>query len=107
MKGYMLSFFTVEAARYKGKHVTDWMLDLCKRLKLRGVTVIRAAEGFGAHGRLHSARFFELADQPVEIVLAVTEEECKRIFEELNKETIHLFYVKSEVEFGTINGRPQ
>ncbi len=107
MKGYMLSFFTVEAAKYKGKHVTDWMLDLTKRLKLRGVTVIRAAEGFGAHGRLHSARFFELADQPVEIVLAVTEEECNRIFEELHKETIHLFYVKSEVEFGTINGRAQ
>lgn len=107
MKGYMLSFFTVEAAKYKGKHVTDWMLALTKRLKLSGVTVIRAAEGFGAHGRLHSARFFELADQPVEIVLAVTEEECNRVFEELQKETIHLFYVKSEVEFGTINGRPQ
>ena len=107
MKGYLVSFFTVEAATYKHKHVTDWMLDLTKRLKLRGVTVIRAAEGFGAHGRLHSARFFELADQPVEIVLAVSDDECERLFAELQKETIHLFYVKSEVEFGTINGRPQ
>lgn len=107
MKGYMLSFFTVEAAKYKGKHVTDWMLALTKQLKLRGVTVIRAAEGFGAHGRLHSARFFELADQPVEIVMAVSEEESKALFDALAKETIHLFYVKSEVEFGTINGRPQ
>lgn len=107
MKGYLVSFFTVEAAKYKGKHVTDWMLDLTKRLKLRGVTVIRAAEGFGAHGRLHSARFFELADQPVEIVLAVSDDECERLFAELQKEAIHLFYVKSEVEFGTINGRPQ
>jgi hypothetical protein len=48
---------------------------------------------------LHSARFFELADQPVEVVMAVTEAECDAILERLR-----IFYSRTPIEFGTIGG---
>ncbi|MBI4995554.1 MAG: DUF190 domain-containing protein, partial [Rhodocyclales bacterium] len=61
--------------------------------------------GFGQHGRLHSARFFELADQPQEVVMAATADETARLFERLQLEGVHLFYVKTPVEFGVL-GEP-
>jgi PII-like signaling protein len=102
MKGYQVSFLTVQGHRHAGKPMAEWLLQLALEMKLRGATIIAAAEGFGRHRRIHSAHFFELADQPVEVVMAVTEEESARLFERLDAEGVHLFYVKAPVEFGEI-----
>ncbi|HET9576859.1 MAG TPA: DUF190 domain-containing protein [Usitatibacter sp.] len=107
MNGYQVSFITVQAHRHAGRPVGEWLLQLAMEMGLRGATLIPASEGFGKHRRIHSAHFFELADQPVEVVMAVTEEESQRLFERLRREGVHLFYVKSPVEFGEIgNGEP-
>jgi PII-like signaling protein len=105
MNGYQVSFLTVQAHRHAGKPVAEWLLQVAMELGLPGATIIPAAEGFGKHRRVHSSHFFELADQPVEIVMAVTEEESSRLFERLRAEGVHLFYVKAPVEFGEI-GEP-
>lgn len=104
MKGYQITFFTQQDRRHHGKPIADWLLRLAKELHLHGATVLPASEGFGHRGRIHSAHFFELADQPVEIMMAVTEEEAARLFERLGTEGVHLFYVKTPVEFGTLGG---
>jgi PII-like signaling protein len=106
MKGYQLSFFTIQSHRHQGKPVHQWLMQLVKEMGLRGATMIPATEGFGSHRRMHSVHFFELVDQPVEIVVAVTQGECDRLFERLEVERVHLFYVKSEVEFGTLGEAP-
>jgi hypothetical protein len=51
---------------------------------------------------MHSSHFFELADQPQEIHLVVSMEDAERLFERLKAEKVHLFYIKSPVEFGTL-----
>ena len=104
MKGYQVSFLTVQGHRHGGKPVAEWLLQAAMELGLRGATMIPAAEGFGKHRRVHSAHFFELADQPIEVVMAVTEEESQRLFARLEKENVHLFYVKTPVEFGEVGG---
>ena len=106
MNGYQLSFLTVQGHRHGGKPIADWLVQVAIELGLRGATVLTASEGFGKHRRIHSAHFFELADQPIEIVMAVTEEECARLFARLEAERVHLFYVKAPVEFGTIGSPP-
>ena len=106
MNGYQVSFLTVQGHRHAGRPVGEWLLQLALDMGLRGATMIPAAEGFGKHRRIHSAHFFELADQPVEIVMAVTEEESQRLFERLRAEGVHLFYVKTPVEFGEIGSAP-
>jgi PII-like signaling protein len=104
MRGYQISFLTVQGHKHQGRPLADWLLHLAKDLGLRGATLIPASEGFGHHRRVHSAHFFELADQPVEVVMAATEEECARLFERLEAEKVKVFYVKTAVEFGTTSG---
>jgi len=71
-------------------------------MQFRGATVIAASEGIGHQHRIHSAHFFELADQPLCVVLAVTKEEGDRLFARLRAEKLDLFYVKAEVKFGVV-----
>jgi PII-like signaling protein len=102
MKGYQLSFLTVQGHRHGGKNVADWLIGPAQEMGLRGATLIPGSEGFGKHGRIHSAHFFELADQPVEVVMAVTEEESEALFARIQRENVKVFYVKAPVEFGEL-----
>jgi uncharacterized protein len=102
MNGYQITFFTQQSQRHKGKPLGEWLIQLARELGLRGATLLPADEGFGHAGRLHSAHFFDLADQPLEVVMALTEEEAQRLFARLEAERVHLFYVKAAVEFGTL-----
>lgn len=102
MHGYQITFFTQQDHRHHGKPVADWLIHLARELGLPGATLIAAGEGFGHHGRIHSARFFELANQPQEVMIAASAEETDRLFERLKTEGVRLFYVKTAVEFGSI-----
>ena len=102
MQGYQITFFTQQDHRHKGKPVADWLVHLAQELGLPGATLFAGGEGYGQHGRVHSARFFELADQPQEVLMAVTAEQAERLFERLKSEGVHLFYVKTPVEFGML-----
>lgn len=102
MNGYQITFFTQQDRRHHGKPLADWLVHLAGELGLRGATLIPANEGIGRHHRIHSAHFFDLADQPLSVVMAVTREEADRLFERLRAEGVHLFYVKTAVEFGVL-----
>ncbi|SPE24076.1 conserved hypothetical protein [Burkholderiales bacterium] len=105
MIGYQVTFYTQQDRRHHGKPLGDWLVRLAEEMGLRGATVIPASEGIGHHHRVHSAHFFELADQPISVVLAVTQEEAERLFARLQAERLELFYVKTVVEFG-VTGTP-
>lgn len=102
MNGYQITFFTQQDRRHHGKPVAEWLINLALEMGLRGATLISGSESFGGDRRIHSARFFELADQPQEILMTVTEEETQKLFSRLTSEGVHLFYVKTPVEFGTL-----
>ena len=104
MNGYQITFFTQQDRRHHGKPVADWLINLALEMGLGGATLIPGSESFGHHRRIHSAHFFELADQPQEILMTATEEETQRLFQCLASEGVHLFYVKTPVEFGTLGG---
>ena len=102
MKGFQITFFTQQDHRHHHKPLAEWLLFTARELGVRGATIFSGSEGFGHHRRIHSAHFFELADQPQEVVMAVSEEEAERLFDFLKKERVHLFYIKTQVEFGTL-----
>jgi uncharacterized protein len=106
MKGYQITFFTQQNRRHKHQPMAEWLMLAARDLGVRGVTIVAGSEGYGQHRRIHSAHFFELADQPQEVVMAVSEDESKRLFDMLSSESVHLFYVKSPVEFGVL-GEPE
>jgi PII-like signaling protein len=45
-----------------------------------GTTTFAGVESLGSDGRRHSAKFFELVDQPIEIMMAVTEQQATAPF---------------------------
>jgi PII-like signaling protein len=102
MNGYQITFFTQQDRRILGVPVGEWLVELTKEMGLHGATLQSATEGFGRSGRLHSAHFVELADQPIEVVTIVTADEADRLFARLRAEDLGLFYVKVPVEFGTL-----
>lgn len=102
MKGYEIIFFTHESCLHGTTQMAEWLLLTARDLGLRGATVVTGSEGYGHKRHIHSARFFELADNPQEIVMIASEEEADRLFDNLQKESVHLFYVKTSVEFGML-----
>ena len=102
MKGYQLAFFTQQDRRHGSSLLVEWIVEEARRLGIHGATVVPGAEGFGQHRRIHSARFFELGDQPVEIIMAVTEAEAALFMDRLRAESIRIFYVRTPIEFGVL-----
>ncbi len=80
----------------------DWIVDVAKEMGLRGATLSTGIGGFWHTGRLHSSHFFEMADQPTEIRMAITEDEYERLFKRLELEEISVFYIKTPIEMGTV-----
>jgi PII-like signaling protein len=100
MKGYQLTFFTLQDQKHAHHPLAEWLMLSARKLGIRGATVVAASESFGHDGRIHSAHFFELADQPQEILMAVTDEQATALFAFLRSEGVNIFYVKCPIEFG-------
>ncbi|NCA70577.1 MAG: DUF190 domain-containing protein [Sphingobacteriia bacterium] len=106
MNGCFLKFYVSEGQRHHHKLVYEWLLEEAKGLGLPGGSAFRALAGFGRHGRLHEANFFELAgDLPVEVGFVLTSAQADRFIEHLAGEALDLFYVRLPVQFGwTLRG---
>ena len=102
MQGYQITFFTQQDRKQEGRPLADWLVETARALGVRGATALLAAEGYGHDRRIHSARFFELADQPVEVTMVTSAEETERLFAHLRAHRVHVFYARTPVEFGTI-----
>jgi PII-like signaling protein len=102
MKGYQVTFCTGEGRHHARRPMGHWLMESIKSLGITGATMTVGVEGIGRDGRLHSAHFFELADQPIEVMVAVTEEQCEQLFDTLEREQANVFYVKTPVEFGVV-----
>ena len=105
MLGYQLTFFTQQDRSHKGRSLAKWLLEETRTLGIGGATLIPAAEGFGRDRKLRSAHFFELADQPLELTMAVSEADANRLFTRLKEEGINIFFVKTPIEFGMTGER--
>jgi PII-like signaling protein len=101
MQGHQLTFFTQQDHKHRGQSLAHWLLEEARAMGIGGATLVAASESFGHHRRIHSARFIELADRPVEVVMAVTEEEADLLFARIRAEKVKFFYMKSPIEFGT------
>lgn len=102
MQGYLVIFITQQNRRYRGHMLGDWLVELAKEMGLRGATLSTGIEGSGHTGKLHSAHFFEMADQPTEVRMALTEDESNRLFARLEQEDVALLYIKTPIELGFV-----
>ena len=103
MKGFQLVFSTLQSRKHSnGEHISHWLVDVSEKIGIKGVTILHASQGIGRDGKLHSSNFFELADEPLEIIMNDNEAECEKLFTLLSEEKLGLFYTKAAIEFGTV-----
>ena len=102
MQGFQVTFHTEQNRRHGHHLVTDWLMELAQSLGIQGVTTSAGTLGVGRDGKLHSAHFIELSDQPVAVTMALTAPQCTLLFDRLALENANLFYVKTAVEFGVV-----
>ena len=51
---------------------------------------------------MHSAHFFELSDQPVQVQFALSAAQADSLLNYVNQQQLSLFYVKAPVAFGYV-----
>ena len=100
MQGFQLIFYTQQGVRHGSRPLGEWLMEKTNSMGISGATLVAASEGFGHAHKIHAARFLELADQPIEITMAVSEEEADRLFQLFREENIDIFYIKIPVEYG-------
>lgn len=100
--GYEVIFMAPQSRFHGQKRVTDWIVDKAKELGIKRVTKRLDAEGSGAGGHLHSWHFFELADQPVEVMFVLEVELADRLIDAVKAEGVHVFCVRKPVDFGEL-----
>jgi PII-like signaling protein len=106
MQGFQITLMTEQSRRIERQTATEWLLREAKDLGITGATVTIASESVGTDGVRHSARFFELTDQPVEVVFAVTAAQADALFERIAAAPVRLFYIKTPIEFGSVGSDP-
>jgi PII-like signaling protein len=105
VKGAFLRFYTHEDRRVGGVLLYEWLLGEAKKLGIHGGTAFKAMAGYGRHGVVHEAKFFELAgDLTVEVEFIVTDEEAAKLVAAVAAARVRLFYARVPAEFGIIEG---
>lgn len=100
MQGYQLNFYTLQNRKHQDQTVSEWLVDKAQMIGIRGATVIYGDESFGSDGRLHATRFFEQAEQPLLVVMVVSDQECAQLFAMIHETGLKVFYTRVPVEYG-------
>jgi PII-like signaling protein len=102
MQGFQIVFFTQQDRLHGHLPLAQWLLEEARRLGIRGATVSGGIQGLGHDGAVHAINMFDLSDQPIQIMLVVNELELRRLSERLEQEQVHVFFMKTQAEFGTL-----
>lgn len=77
-KGKLLRIFLSEDDKHHGKPLYEWIVQQAKDAGLAGATVLRGMEGFGANGKIHTAKVLRLSiDLPMVIEIIDTPEKIE------------------------------
>jgi uncharacterized protein len=101
MQGFQITFFTRLDQKHGNQMLSEWLMLSARELGIQGATIFAASEGFGRDKKIHAGHFFELGDQPQEIIVTASDAQAAKLFSLLKAEKIDISYIKTPVEFGT------
>ncbi|MDX1803401.1 MAG: DUF190 domain-containing protein [Alcanivorax sp.] len=100
--GYEVIFIAPQNRRHHGKLVTDLVIEEAEKIDLHRVTKRSDLEGTGHSGHTHAAHFFELADQPIELIYLLDEASADALIKAVDAAGIPVFCVKWQAAFGEL-----
>src|SRR4051812_39280190 len=85
-QAHLLRIFVNESDRWEGRAVYETIVRAARDQGLAGATVLRAIEGFGAGGRIHSVKVLHLSeDVPIVVEIIDTPERIAAFLPTLDK----------------------
>lgn len=100
MDGYQINFYTLQNRKHQDQAVSEWLVDKAQILGIRGATVIHGEESYGRDGRVHATRFFEQAEQPMIVLMVVSDTEATALFNLIEETQLKVFYTRTRLEYG-------
>lgn len=82
----LMRIFIGESDKHHSRPLYQFLVEMFRREKLAGVTVLRGITGFGARSHLHTANILRLSqDLPMVVEVVDTQENIDRILPEVEK----------------------
>lgn len=85
-KAILLRIFISERDKYRGKLLYKYIIEMLKKEKIAGATVLRGIEGFGKTSHMHTTSILSLSSElPIIIEVTDTKENIDRIKPKLDE----------------------
>jgi PII-like signaling protein len=78
MKSVILRIYLKDSSTYHGKSVHETVLEFLRDSGIRGATLLRGIEGYGADGKIRSLKVLALSNEIPLVIETVDEEEKLR-----------------------------
>jgi len=101
VQGFQLTFYTTQGRSHQGQPLVRWLTERALEKGLWGATVIAAVKGLGHDGVMHSAHFFDLTDQPLQLTMILPESAAREFLDDLREQQVKVFYVLTAAEYGS------
>ncbi|HET6432246.1 DUF190 domain-containing protein [Dyella sp.] len=103
MNGYSLRFYMHENQKHHGKLLYEWLLEAAREQRVHGGSAFKAIAGFGRHGQISAAHFFELAgEQTVLVEFLVDAAAADALVARIEAEQVPLFWARLPAQFGVV-----
>jgi PII-like signaling protein len=80
----LIRIFIGESDKHEGKPLYQWIVELLRREKICGATVLRGVLGFGAASHIHAAHILQLSqDLPMVVEFVDTQENIDRVLAQI------------------------
>lgn len=81
----LMRIFIGEADKHAGRPLYEQLVEMLRREKLAGATVLRGILGFGAKSHLHSAHILQLSqDLPIVVEVVDSQENIDRVMPQID-----------------------
>src|SRR3989338_11055419 len=82
---YLMRIFIGESDQFEGKPLYQYLVELFRKEKLAGTTVIRGIAGFGAKSHVHTANILRLSsDLPIIVEVVDTKEKIDQMIDQID-----------------------
>lgn len=103
MNGYSLRFYMHENQKHHGMLLYEWLLEAARKHGVLGGSAFKTIAGFGRHGQINTAHFFELAgEQTVLVEFIVDAATADTLVAQVEQERTPLFWARLPAEFGMV-----
>ncbi|MEM5447992.1 DUF190 domain-containing protein [Paraburkholderia guartelaensis] len=102
--GGQLTLYTSRKHKKGHKSAVAWIIDAARAQGVFGITVLEGYEGLDAHGKMHAAHFFDLADEPAVVLIVADEPSIDALLVTLEAGGVELFYTRTPIEYGRLAG---